>query len=210
MRVFYWSFCGCGDRLFTFPRDDSELFATPDIAMLRWIDFIKSLNPEFHHIAGRDNPMADMLSRARYEDEEEMVMVEDDVGLKFYSSSHLHANCCSNAHALEFSDESMHEGEWFLIGSYLSTLTRQEDWSNAEFRKIRKKAYGYFLRDGHLWKRPKQPKGIPQRVVCDKVTQQHVLKEFHESLWAGHRGIWATFAKVKDRYWWKGMYKDVV
>ncbi len=31
--------------------------STPDIAMLRWIAFIKSLNLEFHHIAGRDNPM---------------------------------------------------------------------------------------------------------------------------------------------------------
>lgn len=36
------------------------------------------------------------------------------------------------------------------------------------------------------------------------------MKEFHESLWAGHRGVWATFTKIKERYWWKGMYKDVM
>jgi hypothetical protein len=35
--------------------------ATPDLAMLRWIAYIKSLNPEIRHISGKDNAMADML-----------------------------------------------------------------------------------------------------------------------------------------------------
>ena len=25
----------------------------------------------------------------------------------------------------------------------------------------------------------------------------------------GHRGIWATYNKIKERYWWKGLYKYV-
>ena len=39
--------------------------ATPDLEMLRWIAYIKSLDPEIWHISGKDNAMADMLSRAR-------------------------------------------------------------------------------------------------------------------------------------------------
>ena len=35
------------------------------------------------------------------------------------------------------------------------------------------------------------------------------MKEFHESLWAGHQSVWATFTEIKERYWWEGMYKDV-
>ncbi|MCO5554583.1 hypothetical protein L7F22_008113 [Adiantum nelumboides] len=73
--------------------------STPHIAMLRWIAYIKSLNPEFKHIAGKDNPVADMLSRARYEDEEGMIDESDDVGTKFYSIAHAkhdHA-CISNS-----------------------------------------------------------------------------------------------------------------
>ena len=35
------------------------------------------------------------------------------------------------------------------------------------------------------------------------------MSEFHESNWAGHRGTWATFVKIKERYWWKNMYQDV-
>ena len=36
--------------------------ATPDLAMLRWIAYIKSLNSEIRHISGKDYGMADMLS----------------------------------------------------------------------------------------------------------------------------------------------------
>ena len=60
-----------------------------------------------------------------------------------------------------------------------------------------------------MWKHPKQRGGIPQRVVCGLEAKQKIIKEFHESWWAGHRGIWATFAKIKEKYWWKGLYKDV-
>ncbi|KAL3686531.1 hypothetical protein R1sor_009105 [Riccia sorocarpa] len=51
---------------------------TPDITMLSWIAFIRSLNPELRHIAGKKNVMADMLSRARYKDEEQMLRVAEE------------------------------------------------------------------------------------------------------------------------------------
>ena len=40
------------------------------------------MNPEFQHIAGKDNPVADMPSRDSYEDEEDMVVEGDIVGIK--------------------------------------------------------------------------------------------------------------------------------
>ena len=183
--------------------------STPDIAMLRWIAFIKSLNPKFSHIAGKDNPVADMLSRARFEDEDDMVVAHDDVGLKFFTSSNLHAKCGFTTHVFEAFLAHMYEGEWLKIGRYLSTLTKPNDWSDQEFKKIRKKAYGFFLKEGHLWKHPKKRGDMPKRVINDLPTQQQVIKDLHQSLWAGHRGVWETFSKIKDCYWWKGMYKDI-
>jgi len=50
--------------------------SSPDIAMLRWIAYIKSLNPTLVHIEGKNNSVADMLSRARYFKEEEMMAHE--------------------------------------------------------------------------------------------------------------------------------------
>lgn len=183
--------------------------STPDIAMLRWIAYIKSMNPEFKHIAGKDNAVADMLSRARYDNEEDLIDYDEDVGTNFYSTSMTKREGMSLATSLELFSEEFYDGEWLDIGRYLSTLKKQESWTDQEFKRIRRKAYGYFIRDGVLWKHPKQKGGVPQRVVCGIGRQQNIIKEFHESWWAGHRGIWATFAKVKERYWWKGMYKDV-
>jgi hypothetical protein len=52
--------------------------STPDIAMLRWIAYIKSLNPEIRHVAGKKNIVADMLSRARYMDDNRMQSKEKE------------------------------------------------------------------------------------------------------------------------------------
>ena len=46
-------------------------------------------------------------------------------------------------------------------------------------------------------------------MVDDSEIKTQVLKEFHNALWTGHRGVWATYTKIKERYWWKGLYKDI-
>ena len=55
----------------------------------------------------------------------------------------------------------------------------------------------------------KRNNGTPLQVVCKKQDQQTLIVEFHDSVWAGHRGIWATFANLMEKYWWPGVYKDV-
>jgi hypothetical protein len=62
-------------------------YSMPDIAMLRWIACIKSMDLEFKHIVGKDNPIANMLSRTRYDGEEDMIDEEEDVGSNFFSTS---------------------------------------------------------------------------------------------------------------------------
>lgn len=182
----------------------------PDIAMLRWIAYIKSLNPVLIHITGKKNSVADMLSRARYVCEEEMETQEvdednedDDYGYVLATSQEN-----SDGEALPFRAE-LYEGRLRDIGLYLSTLKRQEGWMDKTFKDIRHQSYSYLLRDGFLWKRPKRKDGVPLRVIDDAETKNQILKEFHDTSWAGHRGIWATYNKIKERYWWKGLYKDV-
>ena len=58
-----------------------------DLAMLKWIMYIKSLNLDIHHISRKDNIMADMLLRAQFE-EEDGVLSEDEE-LAWTSSSQL-------------------------------------------------------------------------------------------------------------------------
>jgi hypothetical protein len=146
---------------------------TPDIAMLRWIAYIKSLNPEIWHIAGKRNIVADMLSQARYEGGEEQGSDEEDVGSDFFTSSFV------RVHATFM--EQDYDDEFVDIGKYLSTLRRDEAWKTDDFRRIRKKAYRYFLKDRHLWRHPKKNNGNRIRVVCNLEERHRLIKEFHDS-----------------------------
>ena len=46
-------------------------------------------------------------------------------------------------------------------------------------------------------------------MVAKKEEQEELLSAYHESPWAGHCGTWATFDKLKGKYWWPGLYRDV-
>ncbi|KAL3700870.1 hypothetical protein R1sor_018892 [Riccia sorocarpa] len=113
------------------------------------IAYIRSFNLELRHIAGKENVVADMLSRARYEGEDEMLQAAEEED-------------------------------------------RKEVWCQVS-----------------LSERPKRRDGDFLRIVDDEDMKLELLKEFHETLWAGYRGVWATYTKLKERYWWKGMYNDV-
>jgi len=168
---------------------------TPDIAMLRWIAFIRMFNPELKHIAGKDNPVADMLSRARY-------MSGKD------SFECLHSEIEEKIEELLFY-EDLYSGELLVIGRYISTLERDTKWSDEEFNKIRKKAYKFMIKDGYLWRRPKARKQVPLRVLDTEGEKSRVLQEAHDMEAAGHRGVQATYEKLRRFYWWDGMYVDV-
>ena len=108
--------------------------------MLRWIAYIKSLNPEIRHTAGKDNAMADMLSRARYEDEDGMVSENEEVGADFFKSSRLRTERQSAPPVNEFNEDG-YNGEWLLIGRFLKTMTTDAAMRKEEAGRLRKKAY---------------------------------------------------------------------
>ena len=96
-----------------------------------------------------------------------------------------------------------YEGEFIKIGKYLSFLTREESWSKEDFYRIMKKAYKFFL-IGHLGRIK-----IGRMELCFEWQARNKIKKiliakFHDSVWAAHLGIWATFAKRREsqKYWW--------
>ena len=98
-----------------------------------------------------------------------------------------------------------------MIGKMLQEI---EDSTNdkerrSEIRRKKRHVQKFFLENGLIWREPKRPDGIPLRVVGRKEQRNRIMSEFYESDWAGHRGTWATFVKIKQKYWWKNMYKDI-
>ena len=59
----------------------------PDVAMLRWIAYV-SLNPEVQHISGKDNAVADMLSRAWFGDDI-TELDNEEVSEDYFTSEHI-------------------------------------------------------------------------------------------------------------------------
>ena len=147
--------------------------ATLDLAKFRWIAYIKSLNPEIRHISGKDNTMADMLSRARFDDEDGMVSEDEEVGVDFFKSARVTRTRSSPA--LNKFNEREYDGEWLQIGRFLKTMTTDTAWTREEANQIWKKAYRFFIRDGNIWKLPKKRGGVPLRVVSGKDEQDALL-----------------------------------
>ena len=58
--------------------------ATPDLDMLKWIAYIKSLNREVRHISKKDNAMDNMLSKGRFENKDDMVSDDEEVNADFF------------------------------------------------------------------------------------------------------------------------------
>ena len=148
--------------------------------------------------------MANMLSRARFNDEDDMVSDDEEVGEDFFESTNM-TTWAKGTPALNKFNESEYDGEWLQIGRFLQTLTLGTAWMREEAHRIRKKAY----RDGSIWRHPKKRGDIGLRVVVKKEEQDAQLMAYHESPWSGHHGTWATFEKLKEKYCWPRLYQDV-
>lgn len=71
----------------------------------------------------------------------------------------------------------------------------------------------YTLIDGVLYhiSDPDHCNRFPGLQVCIPANlQQTIMKEIHDGYFGGHFGIQKTYKKLRSRYFWTGMYEDVV
>lgn len=52
-------------------------------------------------------------------------------------------------------------------------------------------------------------KGCQTQLVLPPPLRYEVLVNAHDDLAGGHLGVYKTYEKLRDRYYWRGMYKDV-
>ena len=84
----------------------------------------------------KDNAMADMLSRARFDDEGGMVSEDEEVGMDFFEAAYVTTEGTGTL-ALNDFDESKYDGEWLQIGGFLRTMTPDSSWAKDEANRIR-------------------------------------------------------------------------
>jgi transposase InsO family protein len=177
----------------------------PNALLTRWLSYIRLFDFNVRHIPGRRNGGADGLSRRGRSplDPPEVDDVDD------YFEAALYAVSVKDSNPLQdvWLDEEKYTDLELILGKYLSSLTRPLGLSDAEFVSLKRKAYGFFVLRGFLYKRGKN--GYPpRRVVGLKEERLEVLKGCHEE--AGHRGRDGTIDRLKERYYWDGMYIDAL
>jgi len=97
----------------------------------------------------------------------------------------------------------MDEKEYENILKYLKGIIPKE-WNNEKIRKIKKEFYEERL--NRLFKRNREGK-LLQILKKDEI--EAIMFMTHSHPMGGHFGIDATYEKIKNRYYWKGMYGDI-
>ena len=53
------------------------------------------------------------------------------------------------------------------------------------------------------------PNDQPLRLAVPTSNKFDVMKRFHNNIFGGHRGVKTTYEKIKERYYWVNMYKEI-
>jgi hypothetical protein len=180
----------------------------PNAMMTRWLSYIRLFDFDVKHLPGNKNGGADALSRrgqAPEDNKEDETEADDYFDAKLYSITA--ANPLYNLSRV-YLHEADYDSEDLILGQYLETLERPDGLTDLEYQKLRKKAWTFLVRDGHLFKRSRK-RGIPPRRVFGLPEQRlEIIRELHHE--NGHRAKQSTYEHIARRYQWKGMYDDVV
>ena len=85
-------------------------------------------------------------------------------------------------------------------GTYPDELTKEKK------RAVRKRAGTLILENGEVYL---QRKGRRVKVIQSRKDQLLIVKACHSEPTSGHFGLTKTWRRVAERFYWKGMVKDV-
>jgi transposase InsO family protein len=86
--------------------------------------------------------------------------------------------------------------------------------NSSEASKIKINSSSYILEDGmlkHIWipTNTNRNTDVRKQIVVPNILRQQIMSEYHDSYSGGHFSTNKTFDKIRDRYWWLTLYKDV-
>jgi hypothetical protein len=147
--------------------------------------YIRLFDFDTTHIPGNKNGAADALSRRgqSIEDDEESEKDTDE-----YFEARMYGIAVAGDPKPLMARVYFHEGEYMgddlTLGQYLETLQRPNRLTDAEYRQLRRKARGFFVRDGYLFKRGRKRGFPPRRVVGTQDQRSEIIRELHDEI--GH------------------------
>ena len=163
--------------------------------LARWPLLLQQHNFDIIHRPGREHSNADSLSRRPY---------ETSSGL---SSLQKEESQFAKTRELQRRDPDLSEIIDFLESDVLPLNDRRAQ------RILLTSETFYIGQDGLLYhldqNRKRNSHDAFSQLVIPQSLKFEVLSNIHDHVSGAHFGIHKTFQKVKQRYWWKGMFKDV-
>lgn len=162
--------------------------------LARWTMLIQQFNFDIVHRPGAANGNADALSRRSY----------GSYSLNAFDSAGFQPKA---VFTFQRKDPSIME-----IIEYLETTQLPSNQNRA--RQILLAEDIYFLDEFGLLYRldttaKRASKSRHAQLVIPPPLRYEVLVNAHDDLVGGHFGVYKTYEKLRDRFYWKGMYKDV-
>uniref|UniRef100_A0A158P4I8 RNA-directed DNA polymerase n=1 Tax=Tetranychus urticae TaxID=32264 RepID=A0A158P4I8_TETUR len=77
-------------------------------------------------------------------------------------------------------------------------------------QKERKRLEKFRIQNGILYRLTNNQYGETWNIVLPKSLISKVLNEYHDSILSGHPGMFSTYNKIKQNYWWPHMTRDIM
>ncbi|KAF8816295.1 hypothetical protein BYT27DRAFT_7077652, partial [Phlegmacium glaucopus] len=107
--------------------------------------------------------------------------------------------------AIQNEETRQKDRELEVTRKFLETLDIPEGLTERIKKAFLKNVSKFFTRGGKLWK--KEHKGRHQQVVTTSQEHYRLLIEAHDRL--GHKGFYATYRTLADRFWWPLISLDI-
>lgn len=152
----------------------------------RWIDFLQLFNPYIHYRSGKENVVADCLSRRVDHDDGAAVRADQRTA----RVKALLGSMCS----FDIS-----------VGGILDDIKKGYQQDSVSLKMMAEPSkYDCSVEDGFLLR---QDRCI--YVPDDRSLKSKLLREVHDAPSGGHLGINKTFRRLAQHYYWPGMRRDV-
>lgn len=111
------------------------------------------------------------------------------------------ANPSSTVAALEFSDIARQQRQDPALVDIFNELS-------STATAVSRKAKLFTLRGGILYRENFQPHGEQWLLVIPRSLQREVIAACHDDPTSGHLGLFKTYSRLRNRFFWRGMYRS--
>jgi hypothetical protein len=97
-----------------------------------------------------------------------------------------------------------------FIRDIRASLLQAQDEGNLLGRDLKKKLRAYSVQRGVVYRKQKRNGKIVNILYVPKTLRTMILSDMHDAVLAGHLGIHRTWNRMRNRFYWPRMYRDIV